>query len=180
MRVLRAYYLRAYLSSIKPPYTSDPLPPPSTASPSYPTSSTQAPFHAASPTVAQVSSKRETTVLDAYCALRALDDFRRFETSFHPDFTDCYADLFSHAQPRQRLVDLVLARTHDLLSVHELDPRRLSVVLIPKLARLVLARQGGERRTIAEESIEKGQTLESVAAALARRLERGLREGIAQ
>jgi hypothetical protein len=191
MRVLRAHYLPSYLAYIREPYTSDPLPPPS----SYPTSPAAStpgfsPYSShhyhitTTPSRPNLDSigplRRETAVLDTYCILRALDDFRRTETSFYPDFTDAYLDLFAHAQPRARIADLVLARAGDVIRVYELDPQKLSVVLIPRHAKLVFAIRTGERITLADEIIEKWQTLESVAAALSKRLERGLREGAAQ
>jgi hypothetical protein len=178
MRVLHAYYLLSYKSSVRPPYTTDPLPVSQPQPmPSYPQTLLTPPSSPLPGSLLQL--KRETSVLDAYCALRALDDFRRIETTFHPDFTDAYADIFAHSQPRARLMDIVLSRpgVGDMARVYGLDPQRLSIVLVPKHARLVLAVKGGERRTVAEEIIERGQTLESVASALVRRLERSFREG---
>ncbi|EJD05197.1 uncharacterized protein FOMMEDRAFT_18807 [Fomitiporia mediterranea MF3/22] len=103
MHVLRSTYLPAYLSMIKPPYTSDPFPlsTPEAGPSSVATSSS-------STMMSPVNSvQRETQVLDLFLTAKVREDVWADESELHLEREEAFLDLFSVLQPRARLEDLV-------------------------------------------------------------------------
>ncbi|KAF7293266.1 hypothetical protein HMN09_01205200 [Mycena chlorophos] len=100
MHVLRSTYLPAYDSLIRPPYSSDPFPLPT---------SPQSPFASTStPSQLQLNTlQRETATLDMFIAVKVREDVWADDSELYLERDEAFKDLFDHAQPRSRLEDLV-------------------------------------------------------------------------
>jgi len=96
MHVLRSTYLQAYASLVHPPYSSDPFPLQSTATPKPANSPIQI-----------RSLQRETQVLDLFIALKVREDVWLDESELHLERDESFRDLFDLMQPRSRTEDLV-------------------------------------------------------------------------
>lgn len=90
MYILRSTYLPAYLSLVKPPYTSD------LAAADNPEGS-----------VLLETGNREIRTLDLFIALLAHEDFMLDSTCLHLPREEAYKDVFDFMQPRSRLEDLI-------------------------------------------------------------------------
>ncbi|KAL5525337.1 hypothetical protein ACEPAF_9207 [Sanghuangporus sanghuang] len=102
MHVLRSTYLPAYLSMIKPPYTSDPFPLLT------PGSGTSGVIVSSSTLVSPINSvQRETQVLDMFLAAKVREDVWADDSELHLEREEAFQDLFSVLQPKARLEDLV-------------------------------------------------------------------------
>ena len=105
MHVLRSTYLPAYMSLVRPHYSSDPFPLTAPTPRIYP--STHPQHNPLQLTTPLNSMQRETAVLDLFLSVKVREDVWADESEFHLEREESFKDMFDLMQPRSRLEDLV-------------------------------------------------------------------------